>query len=140
MKFHEQLAILVSAISRVHYSIETIALTISFEVYEDELKTAKALAKSNQLRAAGAIAGVLLEKHLEGVCKAHNVSVQRNPTISEFAAALKSAKILDLTTWKLVDYLGGLRNLCCHNKGRDTTKAEVQDLISGVERFSKTIV
>ena len=50
---------------------------------------------------------------------------------------LKSSEIYDLTTWKKVEYLGSIRNLCSHKKEREPKKEEVEELIAGVNKVIK---
>jgi hypothetical protein len=46
---------------------------------------------------------------------------------------------LDVPTWRQIQRLGGIRNLCDHNKEREPTKDEVIELIGGVDKVSKTL-
>ncbi|MCZ7401887.1 MAG: hypothetical protein O8C61_06675 [Candidatus Methanoperedens sp.] len=92
------------------------------------------------MTAAGAIVGVVLERHLSKVCQNHEIAItQKNPVISDFNELLKKSEIFDIPTWRWIQRLGDIRNLCSHSKDRDPTSDEVQDLIDGVDKAIKTI-
>ena len=95
--------------------------------------------KNGFLRAAGAICGVILEKHLAKVCLNHNVKItKKDPTISVLNESLKEIAY-DTIEWRRMQRLGDLRNLCDHNKDREPTREEVEELIAGTDRVIKTI-
>ena len=72
--------------------------------------------------------------------RAHNIKTRKkHPTISDFNDLLKNGGVLDTPTWRQIQRLGDVRNLCDHNKDRDPTKEEVEELVSGVEKFTKTL-
>lgn len=84
--------------------------------------------------------GVVLEKHLEQVCIKHEVlPTKKNLTINDYNEALKNATILDLPTWRYLQFLGDLRNQCCHNKEKEPTKTESNDLLDGTLKITKTV-
>jgi hypothetical protein len=92
------------------------------------------------LRGAGAVAGVVIERHLEQVRISHNVPCKKqHPTINDFNELLKNAKVVDVPTWRQIQRLGDIRNLCDHNKQREPTKDEVVELIDGTGKLCKTI-
>jgi hypothetical protein len=99
------------------------------------------LLKNKFARAAGAVAGVVLEKHLLQVAKDHKVAItKKNPGISDLNDALKSATVIDMVQWRFVQHLGDLRNLCDQNKKKEPTDAQVSDIIDGVSKVMKTIL
>ncbi len=109
------------------------------DVFDSEIDSAKHLLKMGFLRAAGAICGVVIEKHFAGVCANHNIVItKKNPTIADYNDKLKDVAY-DTIEWRRMQRLGDLRNLCDHNKDREPTKDEVEELISGTERIIKTI-
>lgn len=62
-----------------------------------------------------------------------------NPTINDLNQLLKDNNAIDTPTWRFVQHLADLRNLCDHNKNREPTKDEVNDLISGASKITKTV-
>ncbi|MDH5203425.1 MAG: hypothetical protein OEW69_09220 [Nitrospirota bacterium] len=98
------------------------------------------LCKKGFLRASGTVAGVVIEKHLAQVCTNHKVSIRKkNPTINDFIEKLKESEILDIPNWRFIQRLADLRNLCCHKKDREPTEEEVNELIDGVDKVTKTL-
>ena len=62
------------------------------DLFDSELDAAEALAKKKFLRGAGAMAGVVLEKHLRQVCSNHSVKISKKaPTINDLNDLLKAA-------------------------------------------------
>ena len=86
------------------------------------------------------MAGVVLERHLAQVTSNHNVTIRKqHPTINDLNELLKGANVLDVPTWRLVQRLGDIRNLCDHNKSREPTTDEIGELIEGVAKITKTV-
>ena len=139
-RFDTQLKILESLKARFESSLFDVAQMVRADLFDSELDSARELAKHGILRGAGAIAGVILEKHLALVCDNHSVSIRKkNPAINDFNQPLKDAGVLDVPTWRQIQRLGDIRNLCDHNKEREPTKDEVIELIDGVDKISKTL-
>lgn len=140
MRFDTQRQILNSAGARFESSLFDIEQLARADLFDSELDAARELVKHGFLRAAGAIAGVVIEKHLAQVCVNHNVTVKKKePTINNFNEALKAASVLDVPAWRQILRLGDIRNLCDHNKQREPTKDEVIELIDGAEKLCKTL-
>ena len=110
------------------------------DIFDSELGAAKELTKKGYIRGAGAIAGVVLEKHLGHICKVHDLkSRKKHPSISDFYQMLKENEIIDTPKWRFIQHLGDLRNLCDHPKERDPTKDDTLELIEGVQKVIKTV-
>jgi hypothetical protein len=140
MRFGTQLAILQAVRTRFESSLHDICQLVQADLFDSEIGASRELLKSGFLRAAGAVAGVVLEKHLGQVAANHAVATRKqHPTISDFNDLLKSSGVLDVPAWRNVQRLGDLRNLCDHNKHRDPTKEEIEELIDGVEKLTKTL-
>lgn len=136
----QQLAIVKAVSARFESSLFDIRQLVQADLFDSEISAAQELLKNGFIRAAGAIAGVVLEKHLGQVAQNHNVTTRKkNPSISDFNDLLKNEDVLDTPDWRQIQRLGDIRNLCDHNKDREPTKDEVQELISGVEKFTKTL-
>jgi len=139
-KFTQQVLILRAAAERLGSSLFDIQRLVQADVFDSELDSANELAKRGFLRAAGAVAGVVLEKHLGQVCRGHDVEVKKkDPHICDFNDLLKREEVIETPTWRFIQRLGDLRNICDHDKKREPTKDEVVELISGVAKVMKTV-
>ena len=140
LRFNNQLNILRSVETRFESALLDIRQFLQADLLDSELGMARELVRNGFLRAAGAVAGVALEKHLVQVLDNHSInSNKRTPTISDFNDLLKNEGVLDIPSWRQIQRLGDIRNLCTHNKERDPTKEEVEDLISGVDKYTRTL-
>jgi len=74
------------------------------------------------------------------VCDNHGVNLSKKlPTISVLNDALKNANVVDVPQWRFVQHLADIRNLCDHSKSREPTVEQVNDLIDGVLKTTKTL-
>jgi len=139
-KMEIQYKILSSARERFNSVLFDIKDIVQADIFESELDTARELNKKGFVRAAGAVTGVILEKHLSHVCALHNIKPKKaHPSISEYNQSLKDNETIDTPTWRFIQHLGDIRNLCDHNKEREPSKDEVSDFINGVDKISKTV-
>ena len=139
-KYAQQFLILKSASQRFRSSLFDIKQLVQADLFDSEIQAAKELAKHGFFRAAGALGGVVLEKHLGQVCSDHKIKIGKtNPTISDLNDSLKNASIIDTPVWRSIQRLGDLRNLCSHNKQREPTKDEVIELLDGIDQKIKTV-
>ena len=138
--FRQQLAILKAVRARFESSLFDIHQLVMADLFDSELDAAAELAKRKFLRAAGAMAGVVLEKHLVQVCGNHSVKISKKaPGISDLNALLKAATVVDVPQWRFMQHLGDIRNICDHNKTMEPTTEQVADLIAGVAKTLKTL-
>lgn len=138
--FRQQLAILEAVASRFESTLFDIRQLVQADLFDSELDAARELLKNGFVRASGAVAGVVLEKHLAQVAQNHSISTRKkHPTISDFNDLLKNGGVLDTPHWRQIQRLGDIRNLCDHNKDREPIDEEAEELISGVEKFTKTL-
>jgi hypothetical protein len=140
-QFQQQLAIIKGLRKRFESSLYDIRLHLQAEMFDDELEAASYLLKNRFLRAAGAMAGVVLERHLNQVCLKSGVklSSKKHLSISDYNDALQREKIIDTADWRKIQHLGDLRNKCDHSKEVDPTDNDIRELIEGVTKFTKTL-
>ena len=138
--FQQQLSIVNSVRERFQSSLFDIRQLAQADLFDSELAAAKELAKNKFNRAAGVLAGVVLEKHLKEVCSNHGLTVRsRHPQIVHLNEALKEAEVIDIPQWRSIQYLGDLRNLCAHDGDSEPTAGQVADILEGVSKVTKTI-
>ena len=136
----QQVAIVNACLEKFDSKIYDIQSILQADIFDSELDSARHLLRKGFLRASGAVCGVVLEKHLSKVCDNHGIIIKKKePTISIYNDELKNGDVYDTMEWRRMQRLGDLRNLCDHDKKREPTKEEVDELISGVERVIKTI-
>jgi hypothetical protein len=61
-------------------------------------------------------------------------SRKKHPTIADMNDLLKSDTVIDIPTWRQIQRLGDIRNLCDHNRNREPSQNEVEELIAGVSK------
>jgi hypothetical protein len=138
--FRQQLAIIKSVRKRFESSLFDIVQLLQADLFDSELDSSKELLKKGFVRGSGAMAGVVLEKHLFQVVKNHNLSLKKkNPTISDFNDLLKQSDVVDISKWRFIQRLGDLRNACDHNKEMEPEQEDILELIQGVEKITKTL-
>lgn len=139
-RFEQQLAIIRAVKKRFESSLFDIRQIVQADLLDSELEAAELLVKHGFVRAGGAIAGVVMEKHLSQVCENHAVKIRKkNPTISDFNNGLKEAEVIDTPSWRSNQFLGDIRNQCDHNRGVEPTAENVFELIEGVKKLTKTL-
>ncbi|MBF3417328.1 hypothetical protein J4751_21840 [Burkholderia pseudomallei] len=138
--FRQQLAIVDAVQGRFESSLFDIRHMVQADLLDSELEAAEHLAKVKFFRAAGAVAGVVLERHLGEVCADRKITIgKKNPTISDFNEALKAGSVIDIPQWRFIQHLGDIRNICDHAKTPDPTPEQVTDLLAGVKKIIKTV-
>jgi len=139
-RFTQQLNIIKSINKRFESSLFDIRQLLQADLFDSELDTARELNKKGFVRGAGAIAGVVLEKHLAQVCENHKKKIiKKDPSINDYNQLLKDNDVIEIKDWRFIQHLADLRNLCDHDKKREPNKEEIEDLIRGVEKITKTI-
>lgn len=139
-QFQQQLNILKSVKKRFESSLFDIKQLVQADLFDSELDAARELNKKGFTRGAGAVAGVVLESHLSQVCDNHKIKVtKKNPTINDFNQLLKDNEVSEMPTWRFIQHLADLRNLCDHKKKRDPKAEDIDELIEGVEKITKTL-
>jgi hypothetical protein len=139
-KFEQQLAILKSINQRFESSLFDIKQLLKADLFDSELEASKHLNKNRFARAAGALAGVVLESHLSQVCQNHSLTItKRDPSISDYYTILYNNQVIDIQTFRKIQYLADIRNNCDHKKRQEPTKEDIDELIVGVEKIIKNL-
>lgn len=139
IRIMNQMQIIASLSSRIDTVLQDVKGHLFAEIQDSELNAAVKLKKVSR-RAAGALAGVVLEKHLQRTAQNHRVTIQKkSPTIWVLNDPLKKAGVYDVPTWRKIQLLADIRNLCCHQKTKEPTNDQVDELISGVNAVIKSI-
>lgn len=139
-EFEQQLNILKAARNVLDSVLLDLQTVLQADLFDTEIESARALAKAGYLRAAGAICGVIIEKHLAHVCDHHSIAInKKSPGISDLSQALRDKKITTVPQWRFIQHLADIRNICDHAKGREPTKEEIADLLDGTEKILKTV-
>lgn len=115
---------------------EILSSTPSSGASTEPLFEAKTLHRAGYFSAAGAMAGVVLERHLKELCEKQNPPiVVRGDTINPINDALRAAEIYDLTQSRRIQVMGDIRNRCGHAVPNPPTKEEIWELIEGVSKL-----
>lgn len=139
-KFQQQYQIVLSLRNRFESSLYDIKQLVQADLMDSEIDSAKLLLKNGFLRAAGAICGVVLEKHFSTICQMRGIKPsKKNPCLNEYNQLLKDEGIIDTPTWRKIAYLADIRNLCDHNKKDEPTKEQLTDLVNSTEKIIKTV-
>jgi hypothetical protein len=136
----EQQVKIVEAIKgRFGSTLFDIRALVQADLFDDELDAALELSKKGFQRGAGAVSGVVLEGHLSAICGQHKITTPKNATISKLNDLLKEQDIIDQPTWRFIQHLGDLRNLCDHKRGPEPKPEQIGELIAGVRKVTKTV-
>lgn len=139
-KYEQQFGILKSLETRFNSSLFEIKQLLQADLFDSEIDAAKELCKKGFYRAAGAICGVVIEKHLSEVCVQREIKIsKKNPTINDCNQLLKDNDVIDTPTWRYIQRLRDLRNLCDHKKTEEPTENNIKDLIEGTDKVIKTV-
>lgn len=140
IKYLQQYAIVESLKSRFDSSLYDIKDLLQADLFDSELDAAKELHRKGFLRAAGAICGVVIERHLSQVCERRGIKVaKKNPSINDYNSLLQSNNVIEVQDMRFIQLMGDLRNKCDHNKKEEPTDDDISTIISGAQKIIKTI-
>jgi hypothetical protein len=135
----QQVQIVKALQQRFQSSLFDIKALVAADLFDNELDAAEELNAKGFHRAGGAIAGVVLEGHLAAACEQHKLSTPKHSTISQLNDLLKKSNVTEVATWRFIQHLGDLRNLCDHKKSEDPTKDQIHELVEGARKITKTV-
>ena len=140
MRLKMQLEILRAAEARLESSLFDVRQLLAADLFNSELDACRELLKHGFVRAAGTVAGVVLERHLRQAAAAHGLVIRNpEPTLGDFNDHLKKAGLLDVPTWRQIQRLADIRNLCGHQKHREPHGKEVREMIEGVDGIVRMV-
>jgi hypothetical protein len=140
VRFLGQIAILKSASDSLQSVLHDVRTLLRSELFDDDVEAARELMKKGHLRSAGVVSGVVLEAHLKSVAARRGIKfTKKNLTISDLNDGLRKGSAYDVPIWRQIQRLGDIRNLCGHSGDRHPTAAEVDDLISGVDKIIREV-
>jgi hypothetical protein len=135
-----QVAILKAAGEAAVSLLRDVRTVLRAELFDNDLGAARELLNAGHLRSAGVISGVVLEGHLKSVAARRSITfAKKKPVISDLNDGLKGAGVYDVPTWRFIQRLGDIRNLCGHADDRDPTATEVDELIGGTDKIIKSV-
>lgn len=137
--FNVQISIVASSKVKIESTLADIKSMIQADLFDNELSTSLDLYSKQYYRAAGMIAGVVLESHLKTICDRHKIGYGKNSTISKYNDLLKANNIIETPDWRFIGMLGDYRNECSHAKSETIPKENVEELINGVQKIIKKV-
>lgn len=139
-KFEQQLNIIKSLKERFNSSLYDIKQLLQADVFDSELASASELCKKGFYRAAGAVCGVVIERHLSQVATSHDLVIsKKKPAINDYNDLLKNNNVIDTATFRRIQLMGDIRNLCDHNKEIEPKKEIIEELIDLTNRLIKNV-
>jgi len=136
--FDSQVNILHTIIPIISLKETNFKKIITADLLDSELEQAEVLYKHEFHRAAGNIAGVVLERYLKTLCEVNLIEIGEKDTIDPLATKLyKSDKLpdFDITLFKSIQHLASIRNKCDHPKDEPKLH-EVRELLDKVKKIT----
>ncbi len=137
--FSNQLAIFRSLMARLDYALADLDDQALFRLQQAELETARGLIKVSS-RAAGALAGAVVENHLQHLARRHRCRGSRHkPGLAELNGALHAAGVLDSQVHRQLSWMADVRERCIQKQEQRPTRAQVRDLVDGAHWLIKNV-
>lgn len=132
-----QLNLLISIPDKIKSEKIRLRRTISNTITSEEIQRSRELFNNGNIRAAGVLGGVALERHLLTLCENCNKNLDFGymDGISSLAHTLNDGGEITDDDQRLLDYLAGIRNNCSHANDKEPKESEVERLLSESERF-----
>jgi hypothetical protein len=130
-------AIIASVPLYIGTKLHDIELVVADTMTRDLLTEAEDLLKAGYVRSAGALTGVMLERHLKMLCERQSppITYPEKATISKLNDLLKAVSVYDAIDWRKVQVMGDIRNACDHARTDEPRPDDVRDLIAEVRKF-----
>jgi hypothetical protein len=112
------------------------------ELLDDEVAQAQYLLKRGFVRAAGAIGGVVLERHLKTLARIAYppIKIPKKTTINDLNDRLRKQSVLSDSDWRKVQWMADIRNACDHDRDHEPNTQDVQEFLHFLDKFIKTTV
>jgi len=134
-RLSQQLSLLNSVRNGLEYVLADLQSTLYGEVSDHTLATAYELFQRGQRRAAGVLAGVVLELHLAKVATKYGVNIRHTSLdLTTLNAALKRNGIYDVEVWRFIQCLGVLEYACVYASAAEPPVDEIAEFLHGVQR------
>ena len=138
-----QLGIVKSAEKRFDSSLFDISTMVRADLFDDEIEAADELNTNGYYRAAGMIAGVVLESHVRVVVTKFSPKgshqAKKKLKFNDCIEYLKKNKVIDVVAWNKLRYLMSIRNNCAHSEEKEPTKGDIDSFIKGVHEVIKVV-
>jgi Leucine-rich repeat (LRR) protein/WD40 repeat protein len=99
-----------------------------------EIEQAEQLLQGGRNRAAGAIAGVILESHLKKLCDRHHVPYSDKKGLQVLIQTLQQRDVITAGEASHLTHLASIRNKCAH--ASPVSEQEVHFLVEEVKKFT----
>ena len=138
--FGQQLRILSAVRDGLEYVLADMHSALYGDVENHVLDAIYTLARHGHCRAAGALAGVLLELRLAHVAAKYRVAMEaKSPDITRLNAALKRGGIYDGDIWSSIQRLGALRHVWVDASRREPTLDEFTAFLHEVQTVRQRV-
>jgi len=108
---------------------------VQAELFETELEQARELLSAGYSAPAAVIAGVVLETSLRELCSRESITFGK---MDKMNADLAKSGIYNSIVQKQITSFAGIRNSAAHGKPNEFSKADVEQMIVGIENFLVT--
>jgi hypothetical protein len=138
--FGQQLRILSAVRDGLEYVLADLHSALYGDVEHHVLAAIYTLSRHGHCRAAGALAGVLLELHLAHVAAKYRVAMDaKSPDLTRLNAALKRSGIYDREIWRSIQRLGALRHVWVDASRREPTLDEFTAFLHEVQTVRQRV-
>lgn len=133
----------IEIINSINKNINSLLFNLNSELHiylqDKELNSAIGLLEINP-RAAGVLAGVILNNHLNYTVTNRNLDLGEGKSgISDINDILKNEGIIDTIKWRKIQYLYDIVKSCNQSKEKEPEKDDINSLIMGVNDVIKTV-
>jgi hypothetical protein len=138
--FAQQLRMLNAVRDGLEYVLTDLRSTLYGTVESCMLDTVYTLSHHGHCRAAGALAGILLETHLIHIAAKYRVATRTASTdITRLNTALKCGGIYDGELWHFIQRLGALRDVWVYSSRLDPCEDELMAFLHDVQTVCHTV-